>query len=89
MPCDIRAADLPRLRRCDKGIEQPADVFVLGDHLDPFLWDQVDLVLGAGVHLGVASLASEALGVGGCYAAPLSRHVKIFSHAPRRLAAEG
>src|SRR5262245_20508586 len=53
---------------CARGLEESAghaiDVVVVDQDLDPHLRDEVDRVLGAAIHLGVAALAPEPLDVG-------------------------
>src|SRR5215472_16728250 len=53
---DLAVADPPRLRGLDHHADQVGGVLVVAEHLKAHLWHQVDLVLRAAVHLGVAAL---------------------------------
>ena len=55
---------LPVRAAFDDRVDDPVDVVVVDDQLDPGLRHEVDRVLGAPVHLGVAALAAEALHLG-------------------------
>src|SRR5204862_389468 len=59
------AADLAGGRRRLDGVDHVIHLSVRGDRLDPDLGHEVDLVLGAPVRLGVATLAAEAAGLAG------------------------
>ena len=51
---------LPVRGRLGDGTDDLIDGLVGDDDLEPHLGDEVDLVLGTAVHLGVAALAAEA-----------------------------
>ena len=60
----LAVADLAGARRLDDRLHDRVGLGVVDEHLDAHLRDEVDLVLGAAVHLGVAALAPEALDLG-------------------------
>src|SRR5262252_4493454 len=72
----LAVADLPRASRFDELLDDPVDVAVVDEDLDPHLGHEVDGVLGPPVHLGVAALAPEPLHVGD--GEPL--HAEILHH---------
>src|SRR6516225_3023373 len=57
---DLAIADPPGLRGLDHHADQVVGVLVVAEHLKPHLRHQVDLVLRAAVHLGVAALPAIA-----------------------------
>src|SRR5205809_1066479 len=61
---ELPVADLPRARGLHERIDDPVDVVVLHYDLDLHLRDEVHLVLGPAIDLGVSALTAEALHVG-------------------------
>src|SRR4029453_6886700 len=61
---DLAVADRAGAGTVDDRLEHVLDRAALGQDLAPRLGQQLDLVLGAAVDLGVAALAAEAAGVG-------------------------
>src|SRR5664280_1117150 len=57
----LAVADLARLCRLDHHVEQVGGIRVVDEDLHPHLRDEVDVVLGAPVYLGVAALPAVAL----------------------------
>src|SRR5919109_1301799 len=66
---DLAVADLSGLRRPGDGVGDLVGIDAVAQDLDLDLGDEIDLVLGAPIGLGVAALATETPGLGHRHAA--------------------